>query len=222
MNSSSLAMPDNPDRRALQAGIELADEGVLLLDGKSRIIVGNGLARELMRVASPRIEGIDFWDLLADQTIQKHLNATHRALKAAKTYTFTEHDPFEKRWIEYRVSSRPLGIVVTVREVTDRHQLLSVLRESEQRNSGLFEVNPNIMWVFDLDSLKVLAANHASWRSMAMSGRHSWPCTWVRSMPRVSRRNSKGGSEGARPVCRKTPPCSASTGTGVGAACWWR
>ncbi|RZA14554.1 MAG: PAS domain-containing sensor histidine kinase, partial [Lysobacteraceae bacterium] len=54
--------------------------------------------------------------------------------------------------------------VVHMRNVSERHRLMGLLRDSERRSQGLFEANPNIMWVFDASSLDILAANRAAVR----------------------------------------------------------
>ncbi len=73
----------------------------------------------------------------------------------------------EKRWV--RTICRPIvenGRVVRVRgslqDITDRKRVESELRASEERYRMLFESNPHPMWVYDVESLALLAVNDAA------------------------------------------------------------
>ena len=56
------------------------------------------------------------------------------------------------------------GLVTHCRDVTDRWQAEEDLRDSEKNYRLLFHSNPNPMWVFDLESLKILEVNEAAIR----------------------------------------------------------
>ena len=73
----------------------------------------------------------------------------------------------EKKWV--RTICRPIienGRVVRVRgslqDITDRKRVESELRASEERYRMLFESNPHPMWVYDVESLELLAVNDAA------------------------------------------------------------
>jgi PAS domain S-box-containing protein len=54
------------------------------------------------------------------------------------------------------------GIVANCRDVTDRWRAEEELRNSEEQYRLLFHGNPNLMWVFDLETLAFLEVNEAA------------------------------------------------------------
>jgi len=55
-----------------------------------------------------------------------------------------------------------VGVLSITRNVTARTAAEQALRESEERYRELFESNPQPMWVYDLETLKIVAVNDAS------------------------------------------------------------
>lgn len=55
-----------------------------------------------------------------------------------------------------------VGVLSITRDVTARLKAESALRDSEERYRHMFESNPQPMWVYDLDTLKILAVNDAA------------------------------------------------------------
>jgi len=143
---------------------DLSTEGILLLAFDGRILRANRRAHELMRDLRAPLEGAVFWDIIPEELATMHQPHARRALQSARPYTFLDHDEFSARWVEFALTAVDNGAVVYVRNVSERHRLMGLLRDSERRSQGLFEANPNIMWVFDASSLDILAANRAAVR----------------------------------------------------------
>jgi diguanylate cyclase (GGDEF)-like protein/PAS domain S-box-containing protein len=54
------------------------------------------------------------------------------------------------------------GVIVTMRDITDRRRMEMGLRESETNFRRLFEVNPQPMWLYDATTFEFLAVNEAA------------------------------------------------------------
>ncbi|MES2383819.1 MAG: ATP-binding protein [Pseudomonadota bacterium] len=150
---------DMADAEGWQAGLELATQGILVLDEDWRITAANSLARALLHAPGAGLAGREFWDALADDVADAHRGTSEQALQDGAAHVFVVHDPFEDRWTEYSLRRHGSGVVVNLRDVSDTRQALLLLQASEFCNQSLFDGNTQAMWLFDAESLRVLALN---------------------------------------------------------------
>ncbi|MGQ2981181.1 MAG: sensor histidine kinase [Polaromonas sp.] len=143
----------------LQAGLELATQGILVLDAGWRIVALNNAARTLMHSPGAGLSGMEFWEMLAEDVADSHRSASEQALQHGAAHVFVVHDPFEDRWTEYSLRRHGAGAVVNLRDVSDTRQALLLLEGSELCNQSLFDDNTQAMWLFDAESRRVLALN---------------------------------------------------------------
>ena len=142
--------------------LDYCPDGLVLMDEHGIITDANRRAIELLRCNLPTLAGVDFWEVLPEALADKYQREGTRRVASTGSYTFLDSDPFEGRWIEYGITRHADVWAVSIRNVTDRHKLMRQLRDGEQRTQALFESNPNVMWVFDRQTLQVLAANTAA------------------------------------------------------------
>jgi PAS domain S-box-containing protein len=147
------------DTEALQAALELATQGILLLDAGWKIVALNSHALALMGSSGAELPGMEFWEAVAEPVAETHRSATEQALQHDTAHAFVVDDPFEGRWTEYSLRRHGGGVVVNLRDISDTRQALLLLQGSELCNQSLFEGNTQAMWLFDAQSRRVLALN---------------------------------------------------------------
>lgn len=147
---------------ALQAGLELATQGIVLLDDSGRIAAVNSRAQELIHSSLESLPGADFWDAVPEPISEEHRSAAEQALQATGAHAFVGHHAFENQWVEYSLRQHSRGLVVNLRDVSETQRALLLLQDSEFFNRSLFDANPQAMWLFDADSRRILAANQAA------------------------------------------------------------
>lgn len=157
-----LPSPQSISDEAFQTALELATEGVILLDGSGRVLALNSCAQALMHSGLAALQGADFWEALPEAVTDRHRGAAELALRSDTHCTFVSHHAFEDQWVEYRLRQQADGMIVNLRDVSAEHHALRTLRESEAGQQALFDAHPVALWLYDPASRRLLAANQAS------------------------------------------------------------
>lgn len=64
--------------------------------------------------------------------------------------------------VVYDNAGKIIGYQSSVQDITAKHIAESALRESEKKYRYLFEINPNVMWIYDLETLAFIEVNEAA------------------------------------------------------------
>lgn len=151
-------------RAELQAVLNAMDDGFLVLDLAWSIKFSNRRAAELVLRELADMDGRDFWSLFPDDRNQLARQACEREVGYGRPFVFEEYHAHYKRWFEIRCFAAGDGIGVFLRDSTPHWEVIGALRERERRYRELFEANPNVMWIFDVQTLEFLAVNAAAVR----------------------------------------------------------
>ncbi|MGE0496370.1 MAG: ATP-binding protein [Ramlibacter sp.] len=148
----------------LNAVLNQMDDGFLVLDAGWHIKFCNRRAAELVLKDAGELDGRDFWALFPDDRNHKMRAACEQAVKEGLAFESEEYHAHYKRWFEIHFFASDGGIGVFLRDSTPHWEMIDELRERERRYRELFEANPNVMWIFDTQTLEFLAVNAAAVR----------------------------------------------------------
>lgn len=165
-NASTTQSVRSPNADALQTlaleALDFIADGLVVLDCHWHITYANATACSLLRWSLTEIAEREFWDLLPHEVSDQHQSATDQELQAKKAHVFVVHSKFEDIWVEYGFRSFSDGYVVNLKDVTENHRLEKLFEGSEGYTKLVFDANPNVMWLFDAQTLRILNANQAA------------------------------------------------------------
>ncbi|MDB5892061.1 MAG: sensor signal transduction histidine kinase [Polaromonas sp.] len=161
--NSGSGLVENAASPALGAGaFDFISDGMVVLSRGGLITQANAKALAILRTSLPEVIGKDLWDVVPLEVAERHQSETDRAVRARGEHTFVVNFKFEDAWTEYAFRKYPEGYVVNLKDVAELSQLEKLLDASESYNQLVFDANPIAMWMFDVLSLRILAANQAA------------------------------------------------------------
>lgn len=147
---------------AVQAGLDLSSDGIVMLNNTGRVLAFNTCAPALMHSPLGNLLGADFWEAVTEEIADDHRGAAEQALLETGSHTFTVRHAFEDQWVDYCLRRHPDGFRVTLKDVSAIHRAARSLRRCEASNQTLFDTHPQAMWLFDASSRHIVAANNAA------------------------------------------------------------
>ena len=149
--------------------VETAQEGVGLIDRSGVIEFVNQRLADMLGTAAERMVGRPFTDFLhADGPIQAIENWFAAPKVRTATSVCLRHGDGAPLWVHAGVSPRfdasgaYGGTLAMITDLTSVRLAEERRRETETSFRHLFEMNPNVMWVFDDETLRFLAVNEAA------------------------------------------------------------
>ena len=162
---SARVAPPEPASLAADLSAEVLDflnDGVVVLDAGGHITYMNARAEAVLHAVLAALKGQSFWEVVPEEVAELHQQATRKALNSSDQHAFVFNDKFEDGWLEYCIRRHQKGYVVSIRDVGPTHALERLLEGNERYNQLVFEANPNVMWLFDSNTLRILAVNEAA------------------------------------------------------------
>ena len=157
----------------LQAAVEVAGLGIIVIEYDQQTAdLSSKAAEQFGFPAGLTVTRHDLHDRFHSEDRAEIQRLTEIATSPTGTGSFSlEHRVIRPdgtiRWLNVRKQVSfskgclQRAVVVSV-DVTDRRLAEEALRSSEARYRLLFESNPHSMWVYDVDSLRILAVNDAA------------------------------------------------------------
>lgn len=172
---------DRPqDQTFFRPAIESAPVGVVMVDAGGKIVLVNRETERMFGYAREELLGQPIECLLPKRFRERHVglrgnfltNPSARSLGAGRDL-FAQHKDGTEFPVEIGlnpvVSDTGLHVLAFVADIRVRKQAEQALHESEQRYRVLFETNPMPSWVFDRETLRILAVNDEAVRRYGYS-----------------------------------------------------
>ncbi len=165
---------------ALEAGPELPFRGlldaaptaILVVDGAGRILFANAEAERTFGWPAGELPGGSIEELIPLGLRDRHrqLRKGYRRSPAHRQMSGRELPGIRRDGTVFpaEVGLGPIAadgrqlVLVAVNDISERHRVEIAYRASEERYRLLFEANPQPMWVFDIETLRILDVNDAA------------------------------------------------------------
>ncbi len=125
---------------------EVTPDPILLTDCDSLIRAANPAYCNFIKKKQEELIGKTYFDIFPQKVAEIYRQSDIEVIKSAKPKTFERHssgdeDPY--KWLQYLKapvqdkSGKPIGILTTIRDISERKQVEQDLRDSEERYRGL-------------------------------------------------------------------------------------
>ncbi len=153
---------------------EFAPSGVVMVDDDGRILQFNEHAHRQLGYTREEFAGLRISDF-ADESHDEVRSRIARVFDVGGAEFEVRHRSKSGDLYDRTVSSRPVviggrNLLVSVwHDVTAHKQAEEALRDSEARYRALFDTHPVPKWLYDVETLRFLAVNHAAVRQYGYS-----------------------------------------------------
>jgi PAS domain S-box-containing protein len=142
--------------------LESIGDGFLAVDRNWIITYWNSTAEKTLGRRREDILGKNFWDVYEDVQDLDFYTHYKRAMATGKVVHFEDYYPAMGIWFDVSAYPSEQGLSVFFKDITANKKTLQALAESEKRYSDLFQLSPQPMFVYDMDSLAYLDVNNAA------------------------------------------------------------
>ena len=138
----------------------------------------NPIASKAMQRPRKELIGLHFLELIHEDYRKRAADFYKRQVKGVIPSTYFEFPAMAKDgteiWIGQNVQlllrdSEPVELQAVARDITARKKVEAQLMESERRYRSLFDASPHSQWVYDLETMMLLAVNEAAIRTYGYS-----------------------------------------------------
>lgn len=142
--------------------LESIGDGFCTVDENWIVTYWNKAAEKILLVSRDKILGQNLWDIFTDAIGSSAYNKYHESLKTSNRVDFEFYYATLDIWLEISVYPLANSLSIYFRDITERKISHLQLIESERRFSELFRLNPQPIWVFELDTFRFVQVNQAA------------------------------------------------------------
>jgi PAS domain S-box-containing protein len=144
--------------------LESIGDAFFALDKDWAVTYWNRTAEKVLHKTKKEMLGRNLWEAFPTAVNSAFYRKYHQAAKTGRPVHFEDYFALLDCWYEVSAFPSPAGLSVYFKDITERKQHLTVLRESERRYSDVFHFSPLPMWVVNLESLAFMDVNEATIR----------------------------------------------------------
>src|SRR6185312_12155187 len=122
----------------------------------------NKEAERMLMIPKNKIIGQYLWDVFANSIGSVSYKKYHEAFETTTRVVFEAFYPVLEKWFEISAYPSDNGLSVYFKDITERKLSQIQLNESEKRYSELFRLNPQPIWMFELDTFRFVQVNQAA------------------------------------------------------------
>jgi PAS domain S-box-containing protein len=156
---SSPASYSPPDQDYLSL-LESSQEGIAAFDEEWRFVYLNATAERLLGRSRHELIGAVLWDLVTQAA--PYQEALFRVRELGEPMIWEECAAFPELHLRVRAERLDSLVVLRAQDDTARHAADLALRDSEVRYRQVFESNPIPMFLWDLETLRIVHVNRAA------------------------------------------------------------
>ncbi|MFN7138489.1 MAG: PAS domain S-box protein [Limisphaerales bacterium] len=154
-----------------RAVFEQTTVGIAQVDQQGRFVLANDHYCQIVGRTREELSALRMQEITDPEDVRSNMPLFHRCVSEGIPFTIEKRyiRPDGGRvWVNNTVSlirsaeGKPEYVQAVTVDISHRKEAEAALRESEERYRRLFEVNPQPMWVYDLETLKFLAVNNAA------------------------------------------------------------
>lgn len=142
--------------------LESIGDAFFALDKDWAVSYWNRTAEKILQKTKQEMLGRNLWDAFPTAVNSVSYRQYHQATDTGRAVHFEDYFALLDCWYEVSAFPSPAGLSVYFKDISERKQSISDLKESEQRYSDVFHFSPLPMWVVNLESLAFMDVNEAT------------------------------------------------------------
>jgi PAS domain S-box-containing protein len=142
--------------------LESIGDGFFAVDRNWIVTYWNATAEKTTGMQREDMLNKYFWDIYEDVLSLEFYSHYHHAMQTGEVVHFEDFYPAMQKWFGVSAYPSENGLSVFFKDITESKRAMQALAESEKRYSDLFQLSPQPMFVYDLETLKYLDVNTAA------------------------------------------------------------